>query len=41
MNDKLLIAIGVRAHCQGKRSESLRLISDGVPPTDSASQLTV
>ena len=41
MNDKLLIAIGVRANFQGKRNESLRLIADGVPPTDAASQLTV
>ena len=41
MNDKLMIAIGVRAHFQGKRNESLRLIADGVPPTDAASRLNV
>ena len=35
------MAITTRAQRQQRRNEALQLISDGVPPTDAASQLTV
>ena len=35
------MAITTRQQSQQRRNEALQLISDGVPPTDAASQLTV
>ena len=35
------MAITTRAQRQQRRNEALKLIADGVPPTDAASQLTV
>ena len=35
------MAITTRQPCQQRRNEALQLISSGVPPTDTASQLTV
>ena len=35
------MAITTRAQRQQRRNEALQLITDGVPPTDAASQLTV
>ena len=41
INGKLVLAITTRAQRQQRRNEALKLIADGVPPTDAASQLTV